>query len=485
MEQSVRFAVPDRSKVGSLPLGRGDERLARLVGTGHDRAFAMLFERYHRPLYRYCRSLVRNDEDAQDALQSTMTRALVALRSGQRDAPLRPWLYRIAHNESISLLRRRPATDELGDAVACTSLSPEEDVAQRERLATLVADLQELPERQRGALVMRELAGLAHTEIATTLGISVGAAKQTIFEARCGLAEFTEGRTMACDDVRRAISDGDGRGLRGRRIRAHLRACATCSMFAAAIPSRERDLAALAPPLAPLAAAGLMTQLLGTGTPHAAGGSGVAVAAAGKSVSVALAAKAAVGIAIVATAAAVLAPAKHTVKPAATSTTRSAPWVGGSRRAAAPRRSVSSHATTTVRPGHRAHTARHHTRRPTQSLTPAVTTTAPAATTTIAPAPHTPTVAAAHEAPQILVGPDASRTRNASSHRRVAPHLVATQPRRHLGGGSTHPKPLPTPHQTGATPPVSAPVRALPGRKSTPSAAAPTGPTTNSHTTRP
>jgi RNA polymerase sigma factor (sigma-70 family) len=342
MEQSVRFAVPDRANAGSLPLGRGDERLARLVGTGHDRAFAMLFERYHQPLYRYCRSLVRNDEDAQDALQSTMIRALVALRSGQRDAPLRPWLYRIAHNESISLLRRRPATDELGDAVACTSLSPEEDVAQRERLATLVADLQELPERQRGALVMRELAGLAHTEIATTLGISVGAAKQTIFEARCGLAEFTEGRAMACDDVLRAISDGDGRGLRGRRIRAHLRACATCSMFTAAIPSRERDLAALAPPVAPLAAAGLMTQLLGAGTSHGAGGSGVAVAAAGKSVSVALAAKAAVGIAIVATAAAVLAPAKHTVKPAATSTTRSAPWVGG-RHAAAPPRSVISH----------------------------------------------------------------------------------------------------------------------------------------------
>jgi RNA polymerase sigma factor (sigma-70 family) len=484
--------VPDRANAGSLALGRGDERLARLVGTGHDRAFAMLFERYHRPLYRYCRSLVRNDEDAQDALQSTMTRALVALRSGQRDAPLRPWLYRIAHNESISLLRRRPATDELGDAVACTSLSPEEDVAQRERLATLVADLQELPERQRAALVMRELAGLAHTEIATTLGISVGAAKQTIFEARCGLAEFTEGRTMACDDVRRAISDGDGRGLRGRRIRAHLRACATCSMFAAAIPSRERDLAALAPPLAPLAAAGLMTQLLGTGTPHAAGGSGVAVAAAGKSVSVALAAKAAVGIAIVATAAAVLAPAKHTVKPAAASTTRSAPWVGG-RHAAAQRRSVTSHATTTVRPGHRAHTARHHTHRPAQSLTAAVTTTAPAATTTtapaatttIAPAAHTPTVAAIHDGPQILVGRDASRTRNASSHRRVAPHLVATQPRRHLGGGSTHPKPLPTPHQTGATTPVSAPVPAPPGRKSTPSAAAPTGPTANSHTTRP
>lgn len=50
----------------------GDERLARLVGTGSERAFGAIYERYHQPLYRYCRSIVRDDCDAQDALQSTM-----------------------------------------------------------------------------------------------------------------------------------------------------------------------------------------------------------------------------------------------------------------------------------------------------------------------------------------------------------------------------------------------------------------------------
>src|SRR5690348_9044471 len=75
-----------------------DERLARLVTSGDQRAFATLYERYHQPLYRYCRSLLRHDADAQDAMQSALTNAYSALSRDGRDAPLRPWLFRIAHN---------------------------------------------------------------------------------------------------------------------------------------------------------------------------------------------------------------------------------------------------------------------------------------------------------------------------------------------------------------------------------------------------
>src|SRR5579859_5384615 len=80
----------------------GDDRLARLVGAGNEQAFATLYARHYQRLYRYCRSILHNDSDAQDALQSTFIRAYAALTEGRRDAPLRPWLYRIAHNESVS-----------------------------------------------------------------------------------------------------------------------------------------------------------------------------------------------------------------------------------------------------------------------------------------------------------------------------------------------------------------------------------------------
>jgi RNA polymerase sigma factor (sigma-70 family) len=281
----------------------GDERLARLVAGGNDRAFTALYERYHQLLYGYCRSVVRDEEDARDALQSTLAGALVALRSGQRSAPVRPWLFRIAHNEAISVLRRRGDREELSEASGGSVASAEDQAGDRERLALLVSDLRELPERLRAALLMRELSGLSHEEIAIALDTSLGAAKQAIFEGRRGLAEFAEGRSMACEEIRRSVSDGDGRVMRGRRVRAHLRDCRSCAGFAAAIPARRRELQALVPVLPATASAALLARLTGSGSGHAASG-GVAAGAAGaagKTVGGTIAAKTLVGAAILAT----------------------------------------------------------------------------------------------------------------------------------------------------------------------------------------
>ncbi|HEX9054897.1 MAG TPA: sigma factor, partial [Gemmatimonadales bacterium] len=73
-------------------LPASDERLAQLVATGDEQAFATLYDRYHQRLYRYCRSMLGNDADAQDALQSTFAGAFTALAESRRDAPVRPWL---------------------------------------------------------------------------------------------------------------------------------------------------------------------------------------------------------------------------------------------------------------------------------------------------------------------------------------------------------------------------------------------------------
>jgi RNA polymerase sigma factor (sigma-70 family) len=296
--------VPGRRGVG-LPLRLlGDERLARSVADGNDAAFAHLYERFHQPLYRYCRSLVGNDADAQDALQSALAAALVALRGGRRDAPLRPWLFRIVHNEAISLVRRRRPERQLPDDLGPPARSAQDTAEERARLATLFADLHELPERQRGALVMRELSGLRHEEVAQVLGISVGVAKQTVLEARRSLMEFEEGRAMACDQIQRIISDGDRRSLRGRRVRAHLRQCPGCTAFAEAIPARRAALSAIVPALPAASACGLLARLTGAGSGHGGSGAGVAAGAAGKAAGIAISGKAlATGAAILVTAA--------------------------------------------------------------------------------------------------------------------------------------------------------------------------------------
>ena len=84
-----------------------DERLARLAAGGDSLAFSTIYQRYHGQLYRYCRSIVGSPDDAADALQNTMLAAFRSLQGEIRSIRMRPWLYKIAHNESISILRQR------------------------------------------------------------------------------------------------------------------------------------------------------------------------------------------------------------------------------------------------------------------------------------------------------------------------------------------------------------------------------------------
>jgi DNA-directed RNA polymerase specialized sigma24 family protein len=84
-----------------------DDRLARRATKGDRRALAAIYRRYHQDLYRFCLAIVGNSQDAQDALQNTMVKVLGALPGEKREIRLKPWLYRIAHNESIEVVRRR------------------------------------------------------------------------------------------------------------------------------------------------------------------------------------------------------------------------------------------------------------------------------------------------------------------------------------------------------------------------------------------
>jgi RNA polymerase sigma factor (sigma-70 family) len=297
-QRSVSKAVAPGAAPGMTRV-LSDERLARRAVKGEERAFAAIFDRYHQSLYRYCLAIVGNAQDAQDALQNTMVKALRALPGEERRIELKPWLYRIAHNESIELLRRRRDTRELDAELAAPGAGLAEEAASRERLRRLISDLDELPERQRGALVMRELAGLDFTQIGSALGTSPAVARQTLYEARLGLRQMDEGREMSCETVTKALSDGDGRVARRRDIRAHLRTCASCRRFREEIEGRQRDLAALSP-LPALAAAGLLHGLLGG---HGAGAGGLAGALGGgaaKSLGASAAIKGAATVAVVA-----------------------------------------------------------------------------------------------------------------------------------------------------------------------------------------
>jgi RNA polymerase sigma factor (sigma-70 family) len=280
-----------------------DERLTRRAVGGDERAFAAIFRRYHQPLYRFCLAIVGNPEDAQDVLQNTMVKVLRALPGEERRIDLKPWLYRIAHNESIDLLRRRRETSQLDVEQVAPGYGLAEDAATRERLRRLVTDLRELPERQREVLVMREMSGLDFDEIALAVESSAAVARQTLYEARQSLRQMEEGREMSCETVSGALSEGDGRVTRRRDVRAHLRACARCREFRDEIKSRERDFAALSP-LPAVAAAGMLQGLLGGSQAGGAGGGLAATLGGGAAKTIATSA-AVKGVATVAVVAAV------------------------------------------------------------------------------------------------------------------------------------------------------------------------------------
>ncbi|CAN5407996.1 hypothetical protein BH10ACT11_BH10ACT11_09010 [soil metagenome] len=252
-----------------------DERLARLAALGNDGAFEQVFERYELELYRYCRGILAHHEDAQDALQATMASALRALPGEKRKIALKPWLYRVAHNESISILRRRPV---LAAGRTEPELAPGADIEaeSHERLRQLVADLDSLPARQRGALTMRELSGMSYDEVGEALALSSAAARQAVFEARTALAELGEGRAMECEEARRAISARDGRVLRGRKLRAHIRSCDGCTGFEASITQRRSDFKLLSPLIPGAAGAGVLAGLIGGEATRAFVGPGLA-----------------------------------------------------------------------------------------------------------------------------------------------------------------------------------------------------------------
>jgi RNA polymerase sigma factor (sigma-70 family) len=159
-----------------------DRRLVTLVREGYESAFEEIVRRYGKPLTRYAAAIVGSR--GEDVTQDAFSKALLALRRNDAEIELRPWLFRIVRNTALNDLRDSPPTPELLAEAIAGGESPAETQERREELTDLMHRLRSLPETQRAAIVMREMEGLSHEEIATALGVSGGAARQAIHRAR-------------------------------------------------------------------------------------------------------------------------------------------------------------------------------------------------------------------------------------------------------------------------------------------------------------
>jgi RNA polymerase sigma factor (sigma-70 family) len=222
-------------------------------GKRDDVSFEELFERHRHALAGYCRVLVRDEHDARDVLQNVAIRALLSFRRGDRPERERAWLYRIAHNEAVTLFRTRRQSEQLDESIVEPAPGPARVVLSRERLSELAGGIGALSPRARRILLMSSVEGIERGAIGAELGISPGAVSQSLLESRAALRLDLAAHELPCDAVRSILDRSDGRRTRTRPVRAHLRGCSACRTWELD-NGRRTGLGALIPtPIAALA----------------------------------------------------------------------------------------------------------------------------------------------------------------------------------------------------------------------------------------
>jgi RNA polymerase sigma-70 factor, ECF subfamily len=167
---------------------QSDARLTELTREGSGPAFEVIVARYRRPLLRHC-ARVLGDADAEDAVQEAFAKAHAALSRGEQVRKLGPWLYAVAHNVAVSVLRGRAARPECSEPDTPEAQLVDETAEQREQLRAVLAAVESLPRRQRDAIVLQAIEGRSYDEIAGTLGASPGAVAQLLNRARISVRE--------------------------------------------------------------------------------------------------------------------------------------------------------------------------------------------------------------------------------------------------------------------------------------------------------
>lgn len=174
-----------------------EQELVKAARQGDVDAFETLVRQYENRVYALALRMCGNPSDAQEAAQEAFLSAWQGLPFFRGESSFATWLYRLASNSSVDLLRRekRQKAASLDDEtfnldIPDTRLSPQEEAERRELREYIEAGLQHLPDEYRAVLVLRELHQLSYQEISETLNIDVGTVKSRINRGRKRLCNF-------------------------------------------------------------------------------------------------------------------------------------------------------------------------------------------------------------------------------------------------------------------------------------------------------
>lgn len=173
-------------------IAEGEADLVRRSLAGDRAAFGTLVERYAAQARRVARAVLQDADDADDAAQDAFLAALTKLDRYDARRPFGPWLLRIVANAATDRRRRRAVrrTEPLDPGLTAGGRRPDAETERRALGERLLAALAQLPARRRLAVVLFDVEGYQHAEIATILGIPEGTVRSEVFHARRQLREL-------------------------------------------------------------------------------------------------------------------------------------------------------------------------------------------------------------------------------------------------------------------------------------------------------
>ena len=162
----------------------GDDSTIESAQRGDRDAFRVLVERYSRSVFRLGYRMTGNEQDAEDVVQETFMRAFRQLHRYESRSSFGTWLYRIAANYSLDLIRARKPVEAMENVTLTEpSAGPERLYVSGRVQAVLDEALAELTQQERTAFVLRHYEGLSIEEISGALGVNANAAKHSVFRA--------------------------------------------------------------------------------------------------------------------------------------------------------------------------------------------------------------------------------------------------------------------------------------------------------------
>ncbi len=200
MSQAARLPVLDPK----MP----DAELARRVAAGEEEALRLLMRRHNQTLFRTARAILRDDAEAEDAVQDAYLKAIRGIDAFRSEARLSTWLIRITVNEALARLRRSrraaeviPLAGDIGEGLDMNETrdekngTPEQEALRREARRLMEAKIDALPEAFRAVFVLRAVEELSVEETALVLGIPEPTVRTRFFRAR-GMLRESLSRTL-------------------------------------------------------------------------------------------------------------------------------------------------------------------------------------------------------------------------------------------------------------------------------------------------